>query len=151
MRADVALAAVVSPSLRDLLLLCGWSSGRDMGRCVGDRRQGLCVSRPCSDSRGRRMLWYIHFTARDIESPPRCCNENSSSYASSHSPPAPCAAALSTTDGLTFAPAKPTSFLGCLTDFTLRRRQPCRLATPKRTRATLPPETADGWVTSLRC
>lgn len=58
---------------------------------------------------------------------------------------------LSTTDGLTFAPAKPTSFLGCLTDFTLRRRQPCRLATPKGTRATLPPETADGWVTSLRC
>jgi hypothetical protein len=56
----VALAAVVSLlSLRRDLLLCGWSSecwaGRDMGRCVGDRRQGLCVSRPCSDSRGRWM------------------------------------------------------------------------------------------------
>ena len=62
MRAGVALAAVVSPSLRDLLLLCGWSSGRDMGRCVGDRRQGLCVSRPCSDSRGGRMLWYMVYT-----------------------------------------------------------------------------------------
>jgi len=44
---------------------------------------------------------------------------------------------------------KPTSFLGLrgdCTDFTLRRRQPCRLATPRGTRATLPPETADGWV-----
>lgn len=38
-------------------------AGRDMGRSVGDRRQGLCVSRPCSDSRGRRMVYSTRFTA----------------------------------------------------------------------------------------
>jgi hypothetical protein len=37
--------------------------------------------------------WYTVYCYK-TQSPPRCRRENSTSYASSHSPPAPCAAAI---------------------------------------------------------
>lgn len=122
-------------------------AGRDMGRCdaaaIGVK---VCVSRPCSPTHvaGRwvdgiyslmlqdtvtatflqrevNQLHELAFTARAV-----CCNLHRPHFC-----------------------ARQAYIISGVTDFTLRRRQPCRLATTKDTRATLPPETADRWVTSL--
>lgn len=114
--------------------MLGWSRYGKMRRRSASR--SVCF-RPCSNSRGRQIDgWYIHFNATRTQSPPRCCRNNRNSYVSSHSPPAPCAAL--DRQQQPFAPAKPYIISG-VTDFTLRRRQPCRLATRRATPKTLEP------------
>lgn len=114
--------------------MLGWSRyGWEDASAIGVK---VCVFQTVLQLTWQADGWYIHFNATRTQSPPRCCRDNRNSYASSHSPPAPCAAL--DRQQQPFAPAKPYIISG-VTDFTLRRRQPCRLATRRATPKTLEP------------
>lgn len=79
---------------RDLLLLCGWSSECwlvaiwEDASAIGVK---VCVSRPCSYSRGRRMVYTV-YCLRVTVTTTMLQRDFKQLRERSHSPPAPCAA-----------------------------------------------------------